>query len=195
MTSKVYPLLTADDLLLMPDDGNRYELIEGELTESRSPALKHQRVLLNITTPIKNYLRQNPVGEVFPNPGVIFDKHNSVIPDVVFLTNGQLARAGDEPHIHEAPELVIEIVLPGGENARRDRVVKLQVYGKFGVKEYWVADPAAQTLEIYRLAGDVLTLTATLGEDDEVTSPALPGFACKAGEFFGRQLTSRRATV
>ncbi len=186
MTSKVYPLLTADDLLLLPDDGNRYELVEGELIVSRNPGVKHQRVIANLVRIIGNYFEKNPVGEVLPNPGVIFDKYNSVIPDVVALSKRQVDVVGEGPHVHEAPELVIEVVSPGGENARRDRVVKLQVYSKFGVKEYWVADPAARTLEIYRLAGGVLTLSATLGENDEVTSPALPGFACRAGEFFGR---------
>lgn len=186
MTSKVYPLLTTDDLLLLPDDGNQYELIEGELILSRNPGVKHQRVIANLVRIIGNYFEQNPVGEVLPNPGVIFDKHNSVIPDAVVLMKRQVDVVGEGPHVHEAPELVIEIVSPGGENARRDRVVKLQVYGKFGVKEYWVADPAARTLEVYRRVGDALPLALTLKEGDEVTSPALPGFACKAGEFFGR---------
>jgi len=186
MTPKVYPLLTADDLLLLPDDGNRYELIEGELVVSRNPGVKHQRVIANLVRIIGNYFEKNPAGEVLPNPGVIFDKYNSVIPDVVALTKRQVDVVGDGPHVHEAPELVIEVVSPGGENARRDRVVKLQVYSKFGVKEYWVADPAARTMEIYRREGDVLALALTLKGDDEVTSPVLPGFSCKAGEFFGR---------
>jgi Uma2 family endonuclease len=185
MSLKIAPLLTTEDLVALPDDGNIYELIEGELIVSRSPALKHQRILINLATLLKNYIDQNPVGEAFPNPGVIFDKHNSVIPDIVFLTNEQIERVGSEPHIHEAPALAVEIVSPGRENARRDRVVKLQVYGKFGVREYWVADPESQTLEIYRLAEGALAHAATLRGDEEITSPALPGFACRASRIFG----------
>ncbi|HEV2862680.1 MAG TPA: Uma2 family endonuclease [Pyrinomonadaceae bacterium] len=186
MTSKVYPLLTTDDLLLLPDDGNRYELVEGELIVSRNPALKHQRVIARLVKHIGNYFDRNPIGEVFPNPGVIFDKHNSVIPDVVVLTKQQVEAAGEEPHIREAPALVVEVISPGGENARRDRVLKLQVYSKFGVKEYWIADPKARTLEVYRREGDALALMLTLKGDDEVTSPALPGLVCRVGEFFGK---------
>ena len=186
MTSKVYPLLTTDDLLLLPDDGNRYELVEGELIVTRSPSHTHQRTLANLVRIIGNYFEQNPIGEALPNPGVIFDKHTAVSPDVVLLTNQQSERLGSEPHIHEAPELAVEIVSPGRENARRDRVMKLQVYGRFGVKEYWVADPAARALEIYRREGDALTLKVMLKEEGEVTTPALPGFVCKVGEFFGR---------
>lgn len=185
MSVRIAPLLTVADLELMPDDGNRYELIEGEMIVTRAPGFSHQLVLINLATEIKNYLKQNSIGEVVPTPGVIFDQHNSVIPDLVFLTNRQVEGVGDGPHIHEAPELAVEIVSPGRENARRDRVVKLQIYSKFSVKEYWVADPEARALEIYRLAEGALTLAATLTGEDEITSPILPGFSCKAVQIFG----------
>jgi len=185
MSAKVEPLLTVADLEAMPDDENRYELFEGELFVSRSPSLSHQRVLINLATLIKIYLEQNPIGEVFPTPGVIFDNFNSAIPDIVFISNEQVNNVGAEPHIHEAPELAIEIVSPGKENARRDREMKRQIYGKFGVKEYWIADPESRTLEIYRLKKRTLALAATLAGEDEITSPVLPGFKCKVNQVFG----------
>jgi len=154
-------------------------------TRAETVSLQQFVSLANLLHEIKNYLDRNPIGEAFPNPGVIFDKHNSVIPDIVFLTNEQLARVGSEAHIHEAPALAVEVVSPDRENARRDRVVKLQVYGKFGVGEYWVADPEARTLEIYRPADGALTLAATLKGDDDITTPLLPGFSCKVGRVFG----------
>jgi len=185
MTTNTAPLLTIDDLTALPDDdGNIYELIEGELIVSSAPTLKHQRVIVNLTTLIKNYLDLTPIGEVFPTPGVIFDRHNSVIPDVVFVTNEQLAQIGAEAHIKLAPALAVEVVSPGRENARRDRVRKLRVYGKFGVGEYWVADPEARTVEIYRPVGGALALAATASGDEEITSPLLPGFTCKASRVF-----------
>ena len=185
MTVRIAPLLTAADLELMPDDGNRYELVEGELLVTRAPGVPHQLVLINLATEIKNHLKQHTIGVILPTPGVIFDEYNSVIPDIVFLSNEQMERAG--PHIQEAPELAVEIVSPGRENARRDRVVKLQVYSKFRVKEYWVADPEARTLEVYRPSEGALALAATLKGDDEITSPMLPGFVCKVSEIFGSQ--------
>jgi Uma2 family endonuclease len=183
MTTRIAPLLTAADLELMPDDDKRYELVEGELLVTRAPGLPHQDVLRNLILLIGPYLNRTPVGQIYPTPGVIFDDYNSVIPDLVFLTNEQRERAGS--HIHEAPELAVEIVSPGRENARRDRVVKLQVYSKFKVKEYWVVDPEARTVEVYRLTDDVLALAATLTDDDELTSSVLPGFGCKVSEIFG----------
>lgn len=187
MSTRIHPLLTVEDLPALPDDDNRYELIEGELIVSRNPSLTHQSVLGNVYMELRKYLDLNPVGEVFPTPGVIFDKYNSVIPDLVFLTREQLARVGSEPHIHEAPALAVEVVSPGRDNARRDRVVKLQVYGKFGVGEYWVVDPEARAVEVHRLAEGVLAPVATLGGADELTSPAFPGFTCRLDKIFGKR--------
>jgi Uma2 family endonuclease len=189
MTTKIAPLLTVEDLEALPDDGNRYELIEGELIVgepimTRSPALIHQYVLDNLFLYLRIYLMQNPVGRVVTTPGVIFDRYNSVIPDLAFVTKEQLGRIGPETHINEAPALAIEVVSPGRENARRDRVMKLQLYGKFGVGEYWVADPEARTVEIYRPAGGALVLAATLAGEDAITTPLLPGFSCKASLVF-----------
>jgi len=185
MSAKVEPILTIEDLEALPDDGNRYELFEGELFVSRAPGLSHQRVLMNIATLIRIYLEQNPIGEVIPTPGVIFDNYNSAIPDIVFISNWQINNIGSEERIYEAPELAIEIVSPGKENARRDREVKRQVYGKHGVKEYWIADPVNKSLEIYRLKRHNLALDKTLMDEDDVTSSVLPGFKCKARQFFG----------
>jgi Uma2 family endonuclease len=186
MTTRVAPLMTTEDLAALPDDGNAYELIEGELIVSRNPALTHQRIILNLATEIKNFLDRHPLGEIFPTPGVIFDQYNSVIPDLVFLTNEQLRLVGDETHIRVAPALAVEVVSPGRENARRDRVMKLQVYGKFGVGEYWVVDPEARTIEIHRQSDGALSLVATLSGDDELMTPLLPGFSLKAARVFGR---------
>jgi Uma2 family endonuclease len=184
MSAKVEPLLTIADLETLPDDENRYELFNGELFVSRAPSISHQRVLGNIYTAIRAYLEQNPIGEVLLTPGVIFDEYNSAIPDAVFISNQQRHEIISGERIVEAPELVIEIVSPGKENARRDREVKRQVYGKNGVKEYWIADPLNRSLEIYRLKRHNLALVGTLVEEDEVTSPVLPAFKCEAHQFF-----------
>jgi len=185
MLAKVEPLLTIADLDAMPEDGNRYELFEGELFVSRAPSLSHQRVLINLVRLFLDYLKQNPIGEILPTPGVIFDEVNSAIPDIVFLTNQQINSVGAGERIYEAPVLAIEIVSPGKENARRDREVKRQVYGKHGVEEYWIADPEKHALEIYRLENQTLKLVATLVDEDEIITPILPGFSCKAHQIFG----------
>jgi len=186
MSAKVEPLLTVADLDLMPDDGNRYELFEGVIFVSRAPGLTHQRVLANVIAIYRAYLDKNPIGEILPTPGVIFDEYNGVIPDAVFISNQQVSNIGSGERINEAPEIVIETVSPGKENAQRDRVMKRQVYGRHGVKEYWVADPETRFLEIYRLDKRTLKLVATLKDENKITSPALPGFSCKTNKLFGK---------
>ena len=166
MSAKVEPLLTVADLDLMPDDGNRYELFEGVIFVSRAPTLSHQRVLGNVYAVVKAYLELNPIGEILLTPGVIFDEYNGVIPDAVFISNEQVRNIGSGECINEAPEIVIEIVSPGKENAQRDRVMKRQVYGRHSVKEYWIADPETRSLEIYRLDKRTLKLVATLKDED-----------------------------
>lgn len=184
MTTRIEPLLTVDDLEIMPEDDNRYELIEGELIVSRAPGFDHQEILGNFYYHIKNYLNQNPIGRVVFTPGVIFNEYNSVIPDLVFISNERLAEILRAQRFMGAPELMIEIVSPGKENSRRDRVVKRQTYGKFGVQEYWVVDPESRSIEVYRLQDQSLELVATLTDGDQLTSTVLPGFACAVSSIF-----------
>lgn len=186
MSTQVEPLLTIDDLDAMPDDGNRYEIIEGELFVSRAPNLNHQRVSGNLFVAIRAYLSHNPIGEVLATPGVILSNYDGVIPDLLFVSNERRDEIASGDRITGAPDLVVEIVSPGVENERRDRVAKRQLYGKYGVKEYWVVDPYQQTIEVYLLDGQRLKLKATYAEKDDLVSGVLPGFSCKVASVFGR---------
>ncbi|MGA9769830.1 MAG: Uma2 family endonuclease [Blastocatellia bacterium] len=184
MTTRTSPLVTVDDLDLMPDDGNRYEVIEGEIFMSRAPGLTHQRIIMKLLAFFLKYLEGNRVGEVITTPGVIFNKYNSVIPDIVFVSNERRGEIASTERITGSPDIVIEIVSPGAENEQRDRVVKRRLYGKFGVEEYWVVYPDSRSVEIYRLRGAALELIAALAEKDKITSPLLPGFSCNVALIF-----------
>ena len=88
MTSRTIPLLTVADLDAFPDDdGNRYELIEGELFVSRAPGIPHQRVLQNLQLEFGLYLKANPIGILVPGAGAIFSDYDAVIPDLAFVRN------------------------------------------------------------------------------------------------------------
>lgn len=184
MSTHVEPLLTIDDLDSLPDDGNRYEIIEGELFVSRAPNLKHQRVSINIVAMFLAYLARNPIGEILATPGVIFSDFNGVIPDLVFITHERRDEIASGDRIIGAPDLMIEIVSPGAENEKRDRIAKRQLYGKYGVKEYWVVDPYQRTVEVYLLKGQRLKLQESYSETDELVSSVLPGFSCKVESIF-----------
>lgn len=182
MSAQILPLLTTDDLLALPDDDNRYELIDGDLLVSRAPHIEHQHVLVNFVFAFKLYLERNPIGRIVPEPGVIFDKHNAVIPDLAFMTNERYAEIVAGGKIMAAPDLAIEIISTGDE--ARDRSLKLRLYGKFGVREYWIVDRHARTIDIFLLSERGLKHAATLGEADVLTSDLLPGFAFPVARFF-----------
>jgi Uma2 family endonuclease len=184
MAAKIEPLMSVDDLDAMPEDGNRYEVIEGELFVSRAPGLPHQILSGNIVYEFKKYLDQTPIGIVVATPGLVFSQYSGVIPDIVFFTHGRGEEIISGERLVAAPDIVIEILSPGRENISRDRVAKRQLYAKHGVKEYWIVDSDNRAVEVYRLGGGALELAAMLRDQDEVTSPLLPGFTCPLDNIF-----------
>ena len=177
--------LTNADLEAMPDDGNRYELIDGELYVSTAPSFIHQTILATIVIAIGNYLREHPIGRIVPGVGVIFDDYNGVIPDLVFATNERMRKTLVGGRFRAGPEIVIEILSPGSSNERRDRHVKRSLYAARGVSEYWIVDPENRSVEVHlrNEAGD-LVLAQSLLQGDELTSGLLPEFSLRVDTLF-----------
>ena len=184
MAAKVEPLMTVEDLDAMPEDGNRYEVIEGELFVSRAPGLPHQILSGNIFYQFRKYLDNHPLGLVIATPGLVFSQYSGVIPDIVFFTHGRGEEIISGERLVAAPDIVIEILSPGRENVSRDRVAKRQLYAKHVVNEYWIVDSENRAVEIYRLSSERLELAAMLKDQDEITSPLLPGFICPLASVF-----------
>jgi len=177
MKSYIEPPLTIADLEATPDDGNRYELIEGELHVSTAPSYRHQAVLIKIVDAFLQYLREHPIGEIVPGIGVIFDDFSGVIPDLVFFTRERKGHILAGARLIGAPDIAIEILSPGASNERRDRYLKRQLYSTHGVGEYWVVDPETRSVEIYRKLDEKGFVTAeNLQVGDELTSTFLEGF-------------------
>ena len=181
---KIGPLMTIADLRAMPDDGNRYEIIEGELFVSCAPGLTHQIVSDNLIYLIRSYLERHPLGIVVSTIGLILTEYSGVIPDIVFFSHAKSKQIVSGERLTSAPDLVIEILSAGAENVHRDRVAKRQLYGKHGVLEYWLIDRDAQAVELYRLHGESLELAGVLRGEDELSTPLLPGFSCAASQIF-----------
>src|SRR6266850_8100240 len=121
MTSRIEPVLTVADLDAFPDDdGNRYELIGGELFASRAPGIPHQRVLHNLQLEFGSYLNANPIGILVPGAGAIFSDYDAVIPDLAFVSNERWDEVVTHDRFNAAPDLVIEVMSPGKENRDRD---------------------------------------------------------------------------
>ncbi|MEM9922622.1 MAG: Uma2 family endonuclease [Cyanobacteria bacterium P01_D01_bin.50] len=175
----------ADLEVLAADEWKRYEIIDGELFVSRAPHIRHQGVGGRIYVNIFNWSEQKKLGQPFFTPGIIFSDADNVIPDVVWISNERLAQlVDDEGHLTGAPELIVEVLSAGNTNERRDKEAKLKLYSLKGVKEYWIVNWRLQQIEVYRRDRAQLVLVATLMENDEITSPILPGFSCHIQQFF-----------
>ena len=186
MITKLKPLTIADWDAMPYGDGNRYEIIEGELFVSCSPGLTHQMVLTNLIFLIRHFLKANPVGTIVAGVGVILSNFSGVIPDLVFFSREQHDTIIKDDRLHGPPALVVGILSPGSTNIRRDRVAKLQLYAKHGVPEYWIIDPRIMTLERYVDHGSSLVLLETLRYEDSLSTTALPGFLCPMSEIFSQ---------
>ena len=185
MASKIEPLLTVADLdAFQEDDGNRYELIGGELFVSRAPGIPHQRVLHNLQMEFGSYLKVNPIGILVPSAGAIFSDYDAVIPDLAFVRNERWDQVVTGEKFTGAVDLVIEILSAGSQNRQRDLSAKRELYGKYGVKEYWILDSENQSVLIFRLREQTLEEIATLAGEQELTSPLLPGFQLKISTIF-----------
>ena len=176
---------TTHDLEFLPDDGKRYEIIDGELYVSRQPGYHHQYACSQLNIALGVWSNQTNVGVTLQAPGVIFADDDDVVPDVVWISHERLATALDQAgHLHAAPDLVVEVLSPGSANERRDREVKLKLYSRRGILEYWIVDWRLQQIEISRRDQALLRLVATLFAEDVVTSPLLPGFSCPVARLF-----------
>ncbi|MEN9223473.1 MAG: Uma2 family endonuclease [Thermostichus sp. DRC_bins_24] len=170
---------TSSDLALMPDDGKRYEVIDGELYVTHQPSWQHQYAASRIFRFLDEWSDSTGLGMANTAPGLIFAEDDDVAPDVVWISHTRLQTALQEDgKLHSAPELVIEVVSPGSRNASRDRQIKLKLYSRRGVQEYWILDPLQKQAEIYRRHEGSLTLIKTCLQEDILESPLLPGFVC-----------------
>jgi len=176
---------TSADLEALPDDGKRYEIIDGELFMSKQPNWHHQFTCVRFSRFLDEWNDRTGLGVVNAAPGIIFAEDEDVAPDVVWISKARLTMAlQPDGKLHAAPELMIEVLSPGTTNERRDREAKLKLYSQRGVQEYWVADWRQQQVEIYRREHAALRLVATLYAQDALQSPLLPDFAVQVARLF-----------
>ena len=166
-------------------EGERAEIIDGELYVSKAPSVLHQITCDDSCAALRRWNDQTRAGLVISGPGLIFADDDDVIPDIVWISHRNLATAlWADGHLHHAPELVIEVLSPGTANEHRDRDAKLKLYGRRGVREYWIVSWERREVEVYRRAELTLQAVSTLLEDDILESPLLPGFACPVRDLF-----------
>jgi len=144
------PHKTVKDYLLLPE-GAPYQLINGQLIMSPAPKRSHQKLAIRIGALILSHCDKTQVGEVYISPfDVYLDDENVVQPDICFIAQANLSIL-TEDGAQGAPDMVVELLSPS--NAYYDVRAKLQLYEKFGVKEYFIVDPADNMVVAYQLAG------------------------------------------
>ncbi|HLA77499.1 MAG TPA: Uma2 family endonuclease [Vicinamibacteria bacterium] len=175
---------TYSDLLALPEDGRRHEIIEGEHLVSPSPKTDHQRVSMRLSVAIAAHVRAHRLGEVFAAPlDVVLAEDVVVEPDLLFVSTDRSARA-TERNIQGAPDLVVEILSEW--NRRIDEITKRDLYARHGVLEYWIVDPELETVKVYRASEQRFQRVAELAKEngDSLTTPLLPGLNLPLGEIF-----------
>jgi Uma2 family endonuclease len=146
--------LTVEDLETIPEEheGDRHELIDGELVVTPVPVTKHQTVSSNLVYALEQHVRNNSLGTVRAAPtGVRLAADTLVIPDACFVASDRLGIFGEKT-IDGPPDLVVEILSPG--TSRRDLTTKRELYARFKVPEYWIVDPDAKTVTVLALGSD-----------------------------------------
>jgi Uma2 family endonuclease len=171
--------LTYQDYLQLPEDGKRYEIMDGELYMIPAPMTRHQIVVGRLHQLLMNHFDSHPIGMVLTAPtDVLLCGTDIVQPDLLVILSGGAAVVTDK-NIQGPPNVVIEVLSTG--TAARDRVLKVKRYEHFGVREYWLVDPDANTLEILALAQGRLQRSSLTPSPCSCTSPLLPDLIIDLG--------------
>jgi len=179
--------MTYRDLVRLPDDGRRHELLDGEHVVTPSPSTAHQRILWNLSRELGNFLDVHPTGTALFAPfDIKLSLFTVVVPDLVYFTAERFARVVNEKHATAAPDLVVEIVSPG--TRRRDRGRKRAIYEREGVGAYWIVDPEAKDVTVLRRAasgrGFAPPVVRSAARRDALDSPLFPGLRVPLGRVF-----------
>lgn len=166
--------MDAADYAMLPDDGRKYELLDGVVIMSPSPTPTHQRVALEVAFQVNLHIRTNGLGVVLHETDVYLPRLTG--PDIVYRPDVLYLRAERWPalrsQITAAPDVMVEVASP--ESRAYDAVTKKSDYEAAGVGEYWIIDPSHNQEHFHRLEQGKFAMVATQG--DFFVSTAIPGF-------------------
>ncbi len=164
------------------DDNNRYEIFNGELCMVPAPSTSHQSISRNLEFLIWNFVKQKGLGNVFDAPiDIVFDDDEVFQPDIVFIKSENQSIIGKNA-IQGVPDLIVEIVSPS--STFYDTVEKKEVYGKYGVKEYWLVFPDEKVIEIFILGKEGYLEFCKSKKEGIVKSKILEGLEINSKDVF-----------
>jgi len=175
---------TYEDYKRLPDDGRRYEIIEGVLYVTAAPNFDHQYTVGEIFAALRTYVRERQLGIVISAPFEVNlpDIAQPVQPDVLFIAAERTPRPGAEGFTG-APDLIVEVL--SQSTARTDRLVKFGAYERAGVREYWLVDPRTHSVEVYSLSEeDTYEMAGQYTPGETVKSAMLSDLALPVNDLF-----------
>jgi Uma2 family endonuclease len=169
MTDMEKTRITTTEFLELPESNQIRELIDGEIVVN-PPKDQHQKIVIHTALFLGATIKG---GELRVAPtGVVFDELNTPEPDVFWVSNqNDHCELGNDGYWHGAPDLIVEVLSPS--TTRNDRVTKFQLYEKYGVREYWIADPEMRSIEVWFLENKTLSYQGVYGLDKTFTSKVL----------------------
>lgn len=142
--------MTYDEYMALPEEKRRCELLNGWMVREPSPEMAHQSVLTNLFGLFWEYSKATRVGRVFVAPfDVVLSFENVVQPDLLFITAGRLGILTTK-NVQGSPDLAVEVI--SLYSGRKDRILRLKLYARFGIREYWIVDPRGRTVEVFTLS-------------------------------------------
>jgi Uma2 family endonuclease len=166
----------------LPESNLPTELWDGELVMSPAPSFYHQKIVDRFHDLLKSWVRRHKLGETAVAPlDMVLSSRNATQPDVVFISNERLAII--QERLMGAADLVVEVLSPGSR--RRDRIDKRDLYEQHGVREYWLVDPEARTVEVLFLASGTYQLVGRWRPGERATSRLLEGLEVPVSPLFG----------
>jgi Uma2 family endonuclease len=174
--------LTYDDYQVLPDDGNRYEILTGDLFVTPAPTPRHQSISKEIEFYLITCLEKYGMGRVFHAPiDVVFADNTIAQPDILFIAQERFSIIG-ECFIQGAPDLIIEILSPS--TRRRDIRIKSALYAQFNVPHYWIVDPDLECIELFQLKEQRYVSIAKFSKPDILVSETFPRLRIPLAEVF-----------
>ena len=171
---------TYSDYVLLPEPDRR-ELIDGDFYMVPAPNIKHQIIVVNLGPPLSAYAKKKSLAMVLWAPvDIVLSDENVVQPDLLFVSN-ERDEIITEANIQGAPDMVVDVLSPS--TADRDRQLKLGLYARFGVREYWIVDPLEESVQVLELSpeGYGSSQTYTTGV---VPSGVVEGFEIEVSRIF-----------
>ena len=179
------PFTYDDYKTLTASTDDRYELIDGDLYMVPAPSVTHQVAAKNLLFLLERHVRDTRCGRVLVAPLDIVlgegDERSVVQPDVLFISNERASIVTD-PEIVGAPDLVIEVLSPS--STKRDRSLKMSLYARSGVREYWIVDPKLGVVEVFALGARGYDPPLLYRRGDQLISSVMAGFEASVNEVF-----------